>query len=139
MANSHLDTINNFFAAYANHDMAALPEVMDNDVHWIFPGHHPLAGVKSGIEAVVSFFDAMGKIMGDSNVKVDKIITAENQEYVIECQHIQTNRKDGNNLDHHWCVLWSFRNGKISEGRHFAGDQDFAESFFFKVMAILKS
>lgn len=133
MANSHPETIDSFFEAYSRRDMDDVRKVMDENVQWIFPGHHPLAGTKSGIDEVISFFDAMGKIMGESNIKVEKIISGENDDYVIECQHIWTNRKDGNNLDHHWCVLWTFKNGKIIEGRHFAGDQHIADSFFCKV------
>jgi hypothetical protein len=36
-----------------------------------------------------------------------------NDKYVVECQHIWTNRDDGHNLDHLVCVLWKFENGKI--------------------------
>jgi len=133
MPYSHLDTINRFFEAYGKRDIEGIKQVMDSNVQWIFPGHHPIAGTKSGIDEVVAFFDAMGKVMGESNVKVDKIITGANDNYVIECQHISTNRKDGNNMDHHWCVLWTFKDAKIIEGRHFAGDQHLADSFFCKV------
>ncbi|MBS1600099.1 MAG: nuclear transport factor 2 family protein [Bacteroidetes bacterium] len=133
MANTHLETINLFFEAYSQRNITGIKQVMDEQVKWIFPGHHPLAGVKSGVDEVVAFFDAMGKIMGESNIKVKKLISGINDDYVVECQHILTNRKDGNNLDHHWCVLWTFRNGKIIEGRHFAGDQHLADSFFCKV------
>ena len=67
MPNSHVDTINLFFEAYSRRDMEGLKQVMDEQVQWIFPGHHPLAGTKSGIDEVVDFFDAMGKIMSESN------------------------------------------------------------------------
>jgi hypothetical protein len=40
-----------------------------------------------------------------------------NDQYVVECLHIRTNRTDGPNLDQQLCVLWSFANGKIVSGQ----------------------
>ena len=133
MVESYPDIIKRFFFFFLRRNFDEIRQVLDQNIQWIFPGHHPLAGTKSGVDEVVAFFDAMGKIMGESNIKIEEMITGVNENYVIECQHIWTNRKDGNNLDHHWCVLWTFKNGKIIEGRPFAGDQHVADSFFCKV------
>ena len=133
MRHQNLEIINKFFEAFGKQDMAALNELVAPDIQWIFPGHHPLAGTKKGIEEVVNFFDSMGKIMEASNIKVERLVNGVNDDYVVECQHIWTNRKDGNNLDHYWCVLWAFRDGKITEGRHLASDQHLVDSFFCKV------
>ena len=111
-----------FFAAYAKHDMEAIREVMDENVTWYFLGTHPLAGVKKGIDEVIAFYDKVGKIMSESKPTVEKLIVAEKDNYLIECIHSVTNREDENNLDHHACVLWTFKNGKIIEGRHFFSD-----------------
>ena len=134
MSQANEDTINKFFEAYAKRDIDGIRQVMCEDVQWIFPGHHLLSGVKRGIDEVVDFFDSMGKIMNQSTVAVEKLVTGMNDQYVIECQHVLINRKDGNNLDHHWCVLWKFKNGKIKEGRHFASDQHHADHFFHKIV-----
>jgi ketosteroid isomerase-like protein len=48
----------------------------------------------------------------------------------VECQHISTDREDGNNIDHYVCVLWTFENGKIISGRHFFADPKSADTFF---------
>jgi len=114
--------------------MAALRQVALEDMKWIFPGRNPLSGTKSGIGEVIAFFDTMGGIIGSSNPRVEKLVTGVNDDYVVECQHIVTNRKDGKNLDHHWCVLWTIRDGNIVEGRHFAGDQHKADVFFSSVI-----
>jgi ketosteroid isomerase-like protein len=130
MTHPNLDLIDRFFKAYGKHDLDGIREVVAEDVKWVFPGHHPLSGTKVGIDQVVEFFDVMGGIMGSSNVQVEKLVVGVNDEYVVECQHIRTKREDGNNLDHQWCVLWKFENGKIIEGRHFAADQHQADRFF---------
>lgn len=128
--------IDKFFEAYGRHDFAALRQVMTEDVIWIFAGQHPLAGVKNGIEEVVAFFDNMGAIMADSKVKAEKFVSGSNAHYLVECQHITTHRDDGINIDHHVCVLWTFENNKIKEGRHFFADATAANQFFSMIAPI---
>jgi len=128
--------IDKFFEAYGKHDFVALREVMSEDVIWVFLGQHPLAGVKNGIEEVVAFFDNMSAIMGSSKVKAEKLVAGSNEQYMVECQHITTHREDGNNIDHHVCVLWTFENDKIKEGRHFFADPQAADHFFSIVAPI---
>ena len=136
MSNANSIIIDKFFDAYGKHDFAALRQVMKEDVIWVFMGQHPLAGVKNGIEEVVAFFDNMSAIMSASKVKAEKLVTGSNENHVIECQHISTRRDDGNNIDHHVCVLWTFEGNKIKEGRHFFADPHTADRFFAAVAPI---
>jgi len=130
MPHPNLDLIDRFFAAYGERDLAALRNVLSEDATWTFPGHHLLSGTKVGIDAIVAFFDAVGTIMGRSNPQVEKLVMGVNEQYVIECQHIRTNRTDGPNLDQQLCVLWSFAEGKIVSGQHLAADQDALDAFY---------
>ena len=82
--------------------------MLADDVKWMFPGYHPVSGTKVGVDEVIAFFDTLGGLMGKSNVKVEKLVTGVNDDYVVECQHISTDREDDHNLDQHWCVLWKF-------------------------------
>ena len=136
MSDTNAVLIDKFFAAYALHDFAAIREVMLEDVIWVFLGQHPMAGVKNGIEEVVAFFDNMGAIMGASAIKTEKLASGSNGNFYIECQHITTHREDGNNVDHHVCVLWTFENNKIKEGRHFFADPHAADHFFAAIAPI---
>lgn len=134
MPHPNLDLIDRFFAAYSRRDMPALEQVMADNVTWNFPGRNPLSGDRTGIDEVVAFFDAMGGVMGGSNIQVEALISAVNDGYVVQAQHITTHREDGHNLDHEWCVLWRFENGKIVGGKHLAADQYAADEFFNAVM-----
>ena len=133
MAHTNQDIVKKYFEAYAKHDMNAIKEVMSENVTWIFLGQHPLAGVKKGIDAGVSFFDKMGAIMAKSNPKMEKLIEADNDRFFIECQHSKTNRDDGINLDHCSAVLWTIEDGRIIEGRHFFADQQAVDKYFSAV------
>ena len=130
MTLTNQEIIDKFFDAYFRHDLNAIEEVMDGDVTWFFLGDHKLAGVKKGIGEVVSFFDMMGQIMNKSNPTVEKLVVCSNENHFIECQHIKTNREDGNNIDHHVCVLWTLENGKIISGRHFFADPPSVDTYF---------
>lgn len=89
-----------------------------------------MSGTKVGIDAIIAFFDAVGTIMGRSQPTVDKLVLGVNEQYVVECQHIRTNRTDGPNLDQQLCVLWRFADGKIVSGQHLASDQDAFDAFY---------
>jgi uncharacterized protein len=130
MPHPNLELIDRFFAAYGERDFAALRDVLAEDATWTFPGHHPLSGTKVGIDAIVAFFDAVGSIMGNSNPQVEKLVMGVNEHYVVECQHVRTNRADGPNLDQQLCVLWSFAEGKIGSGQHLVADQDALDAFY---------
>jgi uncharacterized protein len=130
MSHPNLELIDRFYAAYGTRDRAGLQAVLAEHATWTFPGHHPLSGTKVGIDAIVAFFDAVGSIMGSSNASVEKLITGVNAQYVVECQHIRTNRAAGPNIDQQLCVLWGFEQGQIVSGRHLTAEQDALDAFF---------
>ncbi len=138
MPHPNLDLIDKFFKAYSERDRAALKLILAENAKWIALGQHPLGGIKNGVDEIIAFFDTMGAVMGKSNPRVEKLIVSANDRYVIECQHVWTNRGDGHNLDHLVCVLWTFENGKIVEGRHFFADPMAADKFFTYVATLQK-
>lgn len=136
MEHPNLDLINRFFEAYGNRDLDGLRSVLAENVKWTSLGQHPFSGVRIGFDEVIAFFDTMGAVMGKSNSKVEKLVVGANDTYVVECQHVWTNRDDGHDLDHLVCVLWRFENGKIVEGRHFYADPRAADTFFNYVASV---
>jgi ketosteroid isomerase-like protein len=130
MSHPNLDLIDRFFAAYGERNLAELRDVLAEDATWTFPGNHPLSGIKVGVDAIVAFFDAVGSVMGSSHPTVEKLVLGVNQQYVVECQHVRTNRVDNPNLDQRLCVLWSFADGKIASGQHLVADQDALDAFY---------
>ncbi|MEP6795842.1 MAG: nuclear transport factor 2 family protein [Saprospiraceae bacterium] len=134
MSNSNQKIVDAFFASYGKNDMAGIRNVVADDAVWYFIGRHPLAGIKNGVQEIAVFFDAMGKIMGSSNPTIEKLIVGENGDYFFECSHIKTNRPDGINVDHHVSVLWTIKDGKIVEGRHFFADPVAIDEYFNDVV-----
>ena len=130
MTHPNLELISQFFAAYGQRDMDGVRRVLAEDVRWTFPGRHPLSGTKIGVVEVVAFFDAMGGVMGSAQVTVETLVSGVSDGYVVEAQHMQTHRAAEPNLEQHWCVLWTFADGRIKEGRHLASDQAAVDDFF---------
>jgi ketosteroid isomerase-like protein len=133
MTHANQEIMSRFFDIYGRRDLVSLPQVLAADVRWVFPGRNPFSGTHTGIDGVVAFFDRMGGVMGSSDIKFAHLLESANDTYAVQVQHIQTQRSDGNNLDHQWCVLWTFADGKITEGRHFAADQHAVDAFFNRV------
>ena len=132
MPHSKFEIIDQFFDAYSRHDIAALQVVLAENAAWVFPGRNRFSGTHQGAEAIAAFFDAMGGVMGQSNIKAETLFREADDHYAVESQHVWTNRADGRNLDTQWCVRWAFKDGKIVEGRHFAADQCAVDEFFGK-------
>jgi ketosteroid isomerase-like protein/uncharacterized protein YndB with AHSA1/START domain len=130
MLKTNQKLIDAFFECYFKKDKEGIKQVMDENVTWSFLGQHKLAGIKNGIDEIIAFFDNMGSIMSDSKTTVDKLIVASNDNYVIECQHLKTNRDDGINIEHDISVLWKFENGKIVSGIHFFADPKAVNDYF---------
>ena len=133
MEKTKQELVDAFFESYSKRDIEGVLQVMDKNVTWSFLGQHKLAGIKKGIDEVIAFFDSMGSIMIESKPVIKKLIVASNETYMIECQHIRTNRDDGINIEHDVSVLWKFENGKIISGIHFFADAQAADHYFSTV------
>lgn len=131
----NLDLIDRFFAAYASRNDTGLRNVLAEHATWTFPGQNPLSGTKAGIDEIVAFFDSMGNVIGSSQPSVEKLVLGANDAYVIECQHIRTNREAGPNLDQQICVLWTIEHGLIVAGQHLVADQHALDRFFKAVLS----
>lgn len=127
---SHLDTIQAFFTAYANQDVAAVRDVMADDIVWRIPGHHPLAGPKTGVDEVLAFFDQLAK----AGFQAEPKVIAEHGDYVVD--HHRGWSTAGTGLDLTWCLVFRFEGGKIKEVTNFCEDQHQADLFFHSIFRL---
>jgi len=129
---AHLQAIDEFFAAYAAHDVARVRNVIADDVTWFIPGHHPLAGMKHGIGELMAFFDELGK----ARFQAQPIAIALSGDYVID--HHRGWSDVGPGLDITWCLVFRFVDGKIKEVINLSSDQHKADLFFWSVYKLAK-
>jgi len=125
---SHLQTIQNFFAAYGAQNVAAVREVLADDITWTIPGHHPLSGTKRGVDEVLAFFDQLAR----ANFKAEPLVVVENGDYVVDHHRGWSDVAGG--LDLTWCLVFRFNAaGKIQDVVNFCADQHKADLFFWSV------
>lgn len=124
---SNLEKIQAFFSAYASNNVAAIREVMADDIEWTIPGHHPLAGTRHGVAEVLAFFDQLGK----AAFHAEPLAIAESGDYVID--HHRGWSEVAGGLDLTWCLVFRFDAGKIRAVTNFCADQHLADLFFWKV------
>lgn len=124
---SNLPKISAFFSAYASKNVAAVAEVMDEDIVWSIHGHHPLAGEKRGIKEVLAFFDQLA----EAGFQAQPLVVAEEGDYVID--HHRGWSTAGSGLDITWCLVFRFEAGKIKAVTNFCADQHKADLFFYEV------
>lgn len=124
---SNLKTIEAFFAAYAGKNVAAIREVMADDISWSIPGHHPLSGTKHGIPEVLAFFDQLAL----ANFKAEPIVIVEQDEYVVD--HHRGWSDEGPGLDVNWCLIFKFDKGRIKQVTNLCADQHKADAFFWSI------
>ncbi|MEV4760413.1 nuclear transport factor 2 family protein [Micromonospora sp. NPDC049559] len=119
----NLALVDRFFASYLRRDLAALRALTTTDVRWHFPGPPPLGGEKRGIEEIVAFLDEISTFAFQERCGFRGV----NDDHLVEYKRT-TRADDGRALD--WCVVWTFRAGRISAGAHFVVDAEPVGSFF---------
>jgi ketosteroid isomerase-like protein len=120
--------IERYYAAYARNDLEALrTEFFAPDIRWHIPGHHPLAGVKVGVDEVVAFFAELGR----AGFRAEPLFLEANDAWVVDVHRGWT--EFGPGLDQTWALAFRVQNGKIVEAINFPGDQHAADRFFWAI------
>jgi uncharacterized protein len=125
----NLTLINDFFKAYAENSQEGLKKIIAEDIKWHIPGTHPLSGTKIGLQAVLEYFNQLGK----GKFKAEPIVMGFNDNYVIDCHRNWSNLEGGDNLDNMSCLLWRIENHKIVEVHNFPQNQQIVDLFFSKL------
>lgn len=125
----NLILISSFFQAYGSNDLPKIKEILAEDIKWHIPGNHPLSGTKTGVAAVMEFFQQLHK----GAFKAEPIVMGVNDHYVIDCHRNWSNLEEGENLNSMSCLLWKIENNRIVEVYNFPEDQHKVDTFFTKL------
>lgn len=123
------DLVHRFFVAYAAQDLSTIKAILAPSIQWHIPGHHPLSGVKRGVDEVLAYLAQLGK----AHFQARPMVMGVNEHYVIDC-HQNWSALDGvDKLNAMSCLLWKIDAGKISEVYNFPQDQYQVDAFFTKL------
>jgi uncharacterized protein len=124
----NLQLIHLFFQAYAENNLEAIGQILSPDIEWVIPGRHPFSGTKIGVAEVLGYF----KQLQIFSFQAKPIVMGVNDDYVIDCHLNWSNLENGENIEKMSCLLWKFKDGKISKVYNFPENQHLIDAFFNK-------
>lgn len=118
--------IRRYYEAYGSGDLEALRQFFAPDIRWTIPGHHPLAGTKTGAAEVLAFFAQLAR----SGFRAEVLFLAADGDWVVDMHRGWSTTPAG--LDITWTLAYRIRGRKIVEAVNFAADQHAADVFFWR-------
>jgi ketosteroid isomerase-like protein len=104
------------YEAFGRGDLAALAEMMADDIEWVNPGDpavDPNAGTFKGKEAVLSWFHGLASTLDFTKFEPREFI-AQNDKVVSLVYAEATARETGRAFVNHEAHVWTFRDGKLA-------------------------
>ncbi|MGY6650884.1 nuclear transport factor 2 family protein [Amycolatopsis sp. TRM77291] len=118
--------IRRYYEAYGSGDLNALKQFFTPDIRWTIPGHHPLAGTKTGADEVIAFFGELAR----AGFRADVLYLAADGDWVVDLHRGWSTAPAG--LDITWVLAYRIQGKRIAEAINFASDQHAADAFFWR-------
>jgi ketosteroid isomerase-like protein len=115
-AEENTSLVQSAYEAFGRGDMAALAEVMADDIEWVDPGDpddDPNAGTFKGKEAVLGWFGGLASTRDYTTFEPREFI-AQNDKVVSLVYAEATVRDTGRAFVNHEAHVWTFRDGKLA-------------------------
>ncbi|MGH3344936.1 MAG: nuclear transport factor 2 family protein [Carbonactinosporaceae bacterium] len=129
MEHPDVATVRRAYRAFTNGDMAALGTMIADDAVDHVPGSSQLAGDHRGKDAIFAYFAKLGQLT-DGTLQVDlQQLMGDGHGHVVGVQR-NTARRDGRRLDQMEAIVFTLREGKITDIREYEEDIDVANEFW---------
>ncbi|WP_433936362.1 nuclear transport factor 2 family protein [Sorangium cellulosum] len=118
------ELVGNAYAALASGDPATIGQYWSQDLVWLVPGNHALAGTYRGLDAFLGFMRKTA-LLSNNSFRMDPITVLTNDEYSADVTHNLGFRAKTpgdaaspySKLDIDVIHLLRWRDGKVVEGR----------------------
>ncbi len=117
----NVETVRRGYAAFNSGDMKTLTELFHESASWHTPGRSPLAGDRKGREAIFAQF---GRYAGDTGGTFKAVLQSvgKSDNGRVVAIHHNTAKRDGKQLDVVCCLVFEFKDGRVSDGREYFFD-----------------
>ena len=126
-ATENADRIRDGYRAFNSGDVAALTDLFADDIVWHFPGTSKLSGEHVGRDAALGALGAYGAA-GEGTLQAKLVDVMAGADRVTGWAN-DTATAGGRTLDVNSVVVFTMRDGKVTEGRQFVDDQAALDSF----------
>lgn len=107
------------YQAFNTADMKTLTEIFDENASWHTPGRGSIAGDHVGRDAVFAQFARYGAETGGTFKAELRHVLADDDGRVVGIHH-NSGVRNGKRLDVDCCIVFKFKNGRVTAGReHF--------------------
>ncbi len=127
-----IDSVNRFYEAYGREDIEGMKALIAPDCKWMIPGHHPLAGTKTGRDEIVTYFELLKR----GNFKAEIIYLTGDDTHAIDV-HRGWGEANGARCDTNWVLYYTMKGGLISEVQNFCFDQHQVDLFYWAVWELV--
>lgn len=120
-AEENTPLVQNAYEAFGRGDIAALAELIADDIEWINPGDpgdNPNAGTFTGKEAVLGWFGGLAASRDYTTFEPREFI-AQNDKVVCLVYAEATVRDTGRVFVNHEAQVWTVRDGKIARFQNY--------------------
>jgi ketosteroid isomerase-like protein len=117
---ANIKIVNELFAAFSRVDIPAALALMSDDVDWcnIGPAALGYTGMRRGKEQVRQFFEQVEVFFSHDEFEPQEFITGGESVVVIGRERV-TARRTGRSIVNPWCMIFTFRDGRIARWRCF--------------------
>ena len=126
-AAANADRIRKGYIAFNAGDVDTLVDLFAEDIVWHFPGTSKLAGEHVGRDAALTVLGAYGAASGGT-LQANLVDLMANDDRVTGWAN-DTAIARGQSLDVNSVVIFTMRDGKVTEGRQFVDDQAALDAF----------
>lgn len=120
-AEKNAETVRRGYAAFNAADIETLTEIFHETASWHTPGRSPLAGDHQGRAAVFAYFGRLaGETGGTFQATLRHVLTGDDGRVVG--MHRNTAQRNGRQLDVGCCIVFEFKDGRLTDGREHYDD-----------------
>ena len=125
-----VDVIRRFYGAFGRGDIPAAPDLLADDVEWIFraPSVVPFAGSRRGREGVAELFSLVGETLGFQQFEPREFV-AQGDTVVVVGFERSVGKATGHTIEQEWAHVYTLRDGKIAKGRFFEDTAAYVAAF----------
>jgi ketosteroid isomerase-like protein len=113
MSEANIQIAKQAYEDFGRGDIAAILNVLDENIVWITPGNLPDSGTRQGRAEVAKFFQSVAGLWDFQAFEPRDYISSGDQVAVVGSSTV-TARSTGRQATAAWVMVWKFGNGKVT-------------------------